>query len=67
MKQIPPEVKLAIGRLLRMMRGDLPFNMEAYHACRSIVLNAVLDASPEPIADYAPNWAKQRLNGAQGD
>ena len=62
MNEIPLEVKLAIGRLLRMMWGDLPLDMAEYHTCRLIVL----DASPERV-DYQPNWAKQRLTGAQGD
>ena len=59
---LPLEVKLAIGRLLRMLRGDLPFDEETYWKCRNIVL----DASPERV-DYTPNWTKQRLTGAQGD
>lgn len=55
------EVKLAIGRLLRMLWGDTPFDEGVYWTCRSIVL----DASPG-TRDHSPNWARDRLKGAQG-
>jgi hypothetical protein len=59
----PVEVQLAIGRLLRMMsRPERPGDLDDYHACRSIIL----DASPVPVEDYRPNYARDRRRGAAG-
>jgi hypothetical protein len=62
MSQVPLEVQLAIGRIMRMLMGGVPFDEAVYWQCRNIVL----DASPEST-DYSPNWARDRLKGAQGD
>lgn len=61
--ETPIEVQLAIGRLLRMLsRPTQAGDVETYHQIRQIVLGS-MDAP----ADHAPNWARDRLNGAQGD
>lgn len=62
MQPIPLEVKLAIGRVLRMLLGEVPFDEKVYWDCRNIVL----DASPEYV-DHQPNWVRDRLKGAAGD
>jgi hypothetical protein len=56
-------VALALGRLFAIMsRPYEPGDDDTYMACRAIVLDAT-----EPVPDYRPNWAKQRLGGAAGD
>jgi hypothetical protein len=56
-------VELAIGRVFRLMsRPAAPGDVQEYERCRKIVLDHT-----EPAKDYAPNWARDRLKGAQGD
>lgn len=56
--------RLVIGRLLRMMsRPSEPGDIDEYHRLRGILLDL---AEAEPV-DYAPNWVRDRLKGAQGD
>ncbi len=56
------EVTLAIGRVLRMLWGEVPYDAEMWWACRDIIM----DASPGRV-DYEPNWARDRLKGSAGD
>jgi len=57
--------ELALGRILRMAsRPSRPGDVEEYERCRAIVLDAVGRDMP---ADYAPNYARDRRRGAQGD
>ena len=56
--------QLALGRIFRMM--SRPFqegDIEEYHQCRYIIMDAVSHV-PE---DRAPNYARDRLKGAAGD
>jgi hypothetical protein len=56
-------VNLAIGRILRIMsRPALPGDVAEYERCRGLILDLC-----ESVADYAPNFARDRLKGAQGD
>jgi len=60
---MPLEVKLALGRLFRMMsRPERPGDGEDYAACRSIIMGSV-----EPPAEYSPCYQRDRLKGARGD
>lgn len=53
---------LAIGRILRLgSRPARPGDIEDYERCRGVVLDCT-----EPRDDYEPNWARDRLKGAQG-
>jgi hypothetical protein len=55
---------LAIGRIFGMMqRPNQPGDVEEYERCRSIILNAIGDRTP----DWAPNYARDRRLGAAGD
>jgi len=58
------EAQLALGRIFRIL--SRPFqdgDVEEYERCRAILLDAV-----EPhAAPYVPNWARDRMKGAQGD
>ena len=58
------QAELALGRILRLAsRPEQPGDIEEYERCRSIILNTF-----EPVnADYRPDWARDRLKGAQGD
>lgn len=59
----PQEVKLAIGRLFLMLsRPEQPGDIETFNKIRSIVLDSA-DYRP----DHRPNYAAQRMTGAQGD
>ena len=59
----PPEVQLAIGRLFLMLsRPEQTGAIKTFHKIRAIVLD-----SAEHQPDYRPNYAGQRLTGAQGD
>lgn len=56
--------ELALGRIFLL--GSRPFqpgDIEEYERCRAIVLDAVGRDMP---ADYKPNYARDRLRGAQG-
>lgn len=56
-------VQMAIGRIIKM--ASRPFqegDVQEFLRCRDIVMAF----SPGFMA-YAPNWAAERLNGAQGD
>lgn len=56
-------VELAIGRILRMgARPTQPGDVEEYERCRAIIM-AECD---EPSPGWSPNYARDRLKGAQG-
>ena len=56
-------VNLALGRIFRMgSRPTQPGDIGEYERCRGIILDLCA-----PAADYAPNYARDRLKGAQGD
>lgn len=56
-------VQLAIGRIFRLAsRLAQPGDVAEYERCRAVIL----DASEMP-EDRAPNYARDRLKGAQGD
>lgn len=62
----PVEVQMAIGRVLRMMqRPTEPGDIEMYEKCRAIVMDYA-EASQMDLG-YSPNYARDRLLGAQGD
>lgn len=58
-------IELALGRIFRMgARPTQPGDVEEYERCRAIIL----DASEAPAGDdRAPNFARDRRKGAQGD
>jgi hypothetical protein len=63
----PLEVRMALGRLFRMLgRPWEPGDDEAYLKCRSIIQNAAEEGGFVP-KDDRPNWARDRHKGAQGD
>ena len=55
-------LNLAVGRVLRMLFGHVPFNERAYWSCRTVVLDIMGDTE-----DHAPNYARDRMKGAAGD
>lgn len=56
--------ELALGRIFRMAaRPTQPGDVEEYERCRRIILDAHEPGKP----DWTPNWARDRLKGAQGD
>ena len=56
-------VRLALGRIFRIMsRPYRVGDVQVYKRCKRLIL----DLCPESI-DHAPNWARDRLKGAQGD
>ncbi len=56
-------VNLAMGRIFGMLsRPEQSGDVAEYERCRSIILNLC-----DPVSDYAPNWSRDRLKGAQGD
>ncbi len=56
-------VNLALGRIFRLgSRPTQPCDVADYERCRSIILNIC-----EPVSDYQPCYASDRLKGAQGD
>ena len=66
-KEVDPDdrllVKLAIGRLFRMLsRPSKSGDVEEYETLRSIVLDHSSDSE-----DYEVNYARDRLKGSQGD
>ena len=55
---------LALGRIFRLMsRPFQPGDIEDYERCRALSMNP---SEGLPL-HYAPNWARDRLKGAQGD
>lgn len=57
---------LALGRILRLAsRPARPGDAAEYERCRAIVLDDLRDVDARP--DHAPNWARDRHKGAQGD
>ncbi len=57
-------VSLAFGRLFLL--GSRPYqegDVQQYEMCRKVIM----DAADDPIPDYAPNYARDRAKGAQGD
>jgi hypothetical protein len=56
-------VNLAMGRIFRLMsRPAQPGDVAEYERCRGLILDLC-----KPVADHAPNFARDRLKGAQGD
>jgi len=59
--------ELALGRIFWMgSRPTQSGDVEEYERCRQIVLDVLCPDGQMP-ADYEPNWARDRLRGAQGD
>ena len=57
-------IALALGRIFRKAsRPTQAGDIDEYERCRALIL----DRLPRSAADYAPNYARDRLNGAQGD
>lgn len=57
-------IRCALGRIFRMgARPTQPGDVEEYEQCR----NLILDLSEPPGEDYRPNYARDRMKGAQGD
>ena len=57
-------VSLALGRILRLAsRPSRPGDVEEYERCRSVILDTLAPVAP----DYATNYARDRMKGAQGD
>jgi hypothetical protein len=56
--------ELALGRILKMAsRPSQPGDVEEYERCRAIILDMSEPQSP----GWAPNYARDRKLGAQGD
>lgn len=56
-------VHLAIGRIFKMAsRPHQEGDVAEYERCRTIILDC-----SAPANFYEPNWARDRLLGAQGD
>ena len=56
-------VNLAIGRIFRLAsRPAQPGDVADYERCRAVILAIVAT----PPSAYVPNWARERLQGAQG-
>jgi hypothetical protein len=61
---MPREVQMALGRIFKLMsRPTQDGDIEQYEAARRVVLAYSDEAAP----DYVPNFARDRLLGAQGD
>jgi hypothetical protein len=59
------EVKLALGRIFRLMsRAFEPGDVAQYEACRALILDA---SEGIDVTDRAPNYVRDRMKGAQGD
>lgn len=57
-------IALALGRIFRMAaRPEQSGDVEEYERCRLVILNLAGDTA----SDYSPNYARDRLKGAQGD
>ena len=57
-------IELALGRIFRMAsRPTQPGDIAEYERCRAIILDLLPSANP----DWSPNYARDRLRGAQGD
>lgn len=60
-------VELALGRIFRLAgRPEQDGDVEQYEQCRQLILDE-LDPDGTIKTDYRPNWARDRLKGAQGD
>lgn len=58
-------VKLALGRLFQLIsRPEQPADADDYEQCRRVLLDV---AGDDQIQIHRPNWARDRLKGAQGD
>jgi len=61
-------IKMALGRIFLLgSRPEQPGDIEQYEKARHALLTAYDEAPFEVERDNRPNWAKERLNGAQGD
>jgi hypothetical protein len=61
-------MEMALGRIFLLgSRPTQPGDIEQYEKARHALLTAYDEAPFEVERDYSPNWAKERLNGAQGD
>ncbi len=55
--------QLALGRIFRMgARPTQPGDIAEYERCRALIMDL---SAAQP--DHAPNWARDRLKGAQGN
>ncbi|MBV6436777.1 MAG: hypothetical protein AELANPGJ_02046 [Anaerolineae bacterium] len=64
---MPQEVQLAIGRLFRMLMSEPSASDVAdFHNCREIIMNAAESHGMKTAGPYQPNYARDRLLGAQG-
>lgn len=60
---MPAEVQMALGRIFALMsRPAQAGDVEQYEAARRVVL----DHADNVVADYQPNYARDRLLGAAG-
>lgn len=64
-------VNLAIGRIFRMAsRPTQAGDVAEYERCRRLILN-IIEGQPDycaaRYADHSPDYARDRLKGAQGD
>jgi hypothetical protein len=65
MKRLPLEVRLALGRIFRLMsRPEQPGDAQQYEACRALILDA---SEHIDTSDRAPDYVRDRMRGAQGD
>lgn len=56
--------ELAFGRILQMAsRPTQPGDAEEYECCRALLL----DLREPSVLGYIPNYARDRMKGAQGD
>lgn len=66
--EMPPLVQMALGRLFLMaQRPYQPGDEDTFHAIRSIVLDEAERRGLSHEPGYQPNYARDRLRGAQGD
>ena len=57
-------IELALGRIFRMAsRPTQAGDVAEYERCRKIVMDLLDPITP----DYSPNYARDRMLGAQGD
>ncbi len=60
---MPQEVQLALGRIFRLMsRPAQPGDVQQYYAARAVVLEYTGDV----IADWQPDYGRDRMRGAAG-
>lgn len=61
---MPPEVKLALGRIFRLLsRPEQPGDAAQYEAARVVILT---QAPAATAVDHMPNWIRDRNKGAMG-